>query len=91
MDAADHERRVEALESQLRDMQSQIAAMKLALYAAFNAQNRTPVDALEEGRAGLLAQSVEVEHVMHLVALAKTDLVLMGLVPQEEPARPGPS
>src|SRR3712207_9181573 len=45
-------------------LQSQVAALKLALYAAFNAQNRTPFEALEEGRAGLLSQSVEVEHVM---------------------------
>ena len=85
MDVADQERRVEALELRVRDPQTQVAAMKLALYAAFNSQNRTPVEALEEGRAGLLAQAVEVEHVMHLVSLAKTDLILLGLVPNDEP------
>ena len=85
MDVAEHERRVEALELRVRDLQTQIAALKLALYAAFNSQNRTPVAALEEGRAGLLSQSVEVEHVMHLIALARDDLVLLGVVPQDEP------
>ena len=90
MDVAEHERRVEALELRVRDLQTQIAAMKLALYAAFNSQNRTPFEALEEGRAGLLSQSVEVEHVMHLISLAKNDLVLLGLVPPEpEPAPSG--
>ena len=83
MDAAEQERRMEALELRVRDLQTQIAALKLALYAAFNAQNRTPFEALEEGRAGLLSQSVEVEHVMHLISLARNDLVLLGVVPQE--------
>ena len=87
MDVADHERRVEALEHRVRDLQTEIAAMKLALYAAFNSQNRTPHEALEEGRAGLLSHSVEVEHVMHLISLARDDLVLLGLVPQEQ--KPG--
>ena len=86
MDVADHERRVEELEGRVRDLQTQVAALKLALYAAFNSQNRTPFEALEEGRTGLLSQSVEVEHVMHLISLAKDDLVLLGLVPQEERA-----
>ena len=86
MDDAEHERRLETLELRVRDLQTQVAAMKLALYAAFNSQNRTPFEALEEGRAGLLSQSVEVEHVMHLISLAKDDLVLLGLVPQEQPA-----
>ena len=86
MDVADHERRVEELEGRVRDLQTQIAALKLALYAAFNSQNRTPFDALEEGRAGLLSQSVEVEHVMHLIALARNDLILLGIVPQDAPA-----
>ena len=87
MDVAEHERRVEALELRVRDLQTQIAAMKLALYAAFNSQNRTPYEALEEGRSGLLSQSVEVEHVMHLISLAKEDLVLLGVVPApQEPA-----
>ena len=83
MDVAEHERRVEALELRVRDLQTQLAAMKLALYAAFNSQNRTPFEALEEGRAGLLSQSVEVEHVMHLVTLARNDLVLLGVVPAD--------
>ena len=87
MDVAEHERRVEALELRVRDLQTQIAAMKLALYAAFNSQNRTPHEALEEGRAGLLSQSVEVEHVMHLISLAREDLILLGVVPApQEPA-----
>ena len=90
MDVAEHERRVEALEHRVRDLQSQLAAMKLALYAAFNSQNRTAFDALEEGRAGLLSQSVEVEHVMHLISLAKDDLVLLGLVPQDAPTTGAP-
>ena len=86
MDDAEDERRVEALELRVRDLQTQVAALKLALYAAFNSQNRTPHDALEEGRAGLLSQSVEVEHVMHLIALARNDLILLGIVPQDAPA-----
>ncbi|HEX8570090.1 MAG TPA: hypothetical protein VF699_09240 [Caulobacteraceae bacterium] len=86
MDDAEHERRVEALELRVRDLQSQVAALKLALYAAFNSQNRTAYEALDEGRAGLLSQSVEVEHVMHLISLAKDDLVLLGLVPEQQPA-----
>jgi hypothetical protein len=86
MDVADHERRVEELEGRVRDLQTQIAALKLALYAAFNSQNRTPFEALEEGRSGLLSQSVEVEHVMHLIALARNDLMLLGIVPQDAPA-----
>ena len=86
MDVAQHERRVEELEGRVRDLQTQIAALKLALYAEFNSQNRTPFDALEEGRSGLLSQSVEVEHVMHLIALARNDLVLLGIVPQDAPA-----
>jgi hypothetical protein len=86
MDVADQERRVEELEGRVRDLQTQIAALKLALYAAFNSQSRTPSDALEEGRSGLLSQSVEVEHVMHLIALARNDLILLGIVPQDAPA-----
>ena len=90
MDVAEHERRFEALELRVRDLQIQLAATKLALYAAFNSQNRTPFEALEEGRAGLLSQSVEVEHVMHLIALAKNDLVLLGVVPAEGAAENAP-
>ena len=89
MDVADQERRVEELEGRVRDLQTQVAALKLALYAAFNSQNRTAFDALEEGRAGLLSQSVEVEHVMHLIALARNDLILLGIVPQDAPAAGG--
>ena len=89
MDVAEHERRFEALELRVRDLQTQLAATKLALYAAFNSQNRTPFEALDEGRAGLLSQSVEVEHVMHLIALARNDLILLGIVPQDAPAGGG--
>ena len=90
MDVADFERRMERLELRVRDLQTQIASMKLALYAAFNSQNRTPLEALEEGRAGLLSQSVEVEHVMHLISLAKNDLVLLGIVrPEDVSGGPG--
>ena len=86
MDVAEQERRVEALELRVRDLQTQVAALKLALYAAFNSQNRTPHEALEESRAGLLSNAVEVEHVMHLISLAKDDLLLLGLVRDDPPS-----
>jgi hypothetical protein len=84
MDIAEHERRVEALEARVRDLGNQLVALKLALYAAFNSQTRTPEEALEEGRAGLMSHSGEVEHIMRLAALARLDLVLLGIVPDPE-------
>lgn len=77
------EQRIESLENEVRYLSLQLKALKVALYVAINSKGRSPAEALAEAESGLLT-SEEVEASLSLVALAEADLVLLGIVPEEQ-------